>query len=110
MFSDIAKNLNYQFETFEPLKTLIEEKARQQGFSVAIRSSTPGVRFYLKCIHGGEYRNKRGITDESRKRKKAIVQCGCKWALLAAFSKKSQRWGVRYVKGHSEEVEHNHPM
>ncbi|KAL0080939.1 hypothetical protein J3Q64DRAFT_1619584, partial [Phycomyces blakesleeanus] len=98
------------FETADDLKAMIQNKAREQGFSVSIRSSTPGVRFLLKCLKGGEYRNTHSITEENRKRRKKIVQSGCKWTLSASLSKKTNKWSVRHVRNHSDESEHNHPM
>lgn len=86
----------------------VQVLAKEQGFAVTTTSSTPGRHIYLKCVHGGQYKNCHGVTEETRKLKRSTMRDGCPWTLYASSSKKHA--GKFIVRKISEMEEHTHSL
>jgi hypothetical protein len=53
----------------------------QQGYVLSIGRSKKDLNFYFMCNQGGSFRNKLGLTKETRKRFKGTKKIDCKFSI-----------------------------
>ncbi|TIB03881.1 hypothetical protein E3P96_01760 [Wallemia ichthyophaga] len=69
-----------KFQSKEELFKRVQEHAQLQGYAVVTRSSRKGL-LYLQCDKGGQFKNNRNLTEETRKRKPNSKCTGCPFML-----------------------------
>ena len=76
--------------------------AATQGYAIVIARSDKG-RVTLKCDRGGQYRNRRELTEENRQRRTGSRLVECPFRATGNCDKRNQRWYLQVM-----EAEHNH--
>lgn len=111
--SELSTNLVPPPETSYPDKnTLIaavQAHGKQHGYNVVIKTSSipsekkPGraAKIWLRCDRGGTYRPRNGLTEETRKRKRATRLMDCPFMIIASGS--PGMWTLKVHDGR-----HNH--
>lgn len=98
--------LNTTYSTNSEVLAAAQAYAKESGFAVVTKRSND-KSIYIKCIHGGQYKNCHGLTEDDRKLNRPTVRCDCPWQMRASFAKPLQKWVVRFV----EQLDaHNHDM
>lgn len=91
-----------EFASREDLLVGTKEWTASQGYAIVIARSRPN-RLWLKCDRGGNYENRRNLTEGQRKRKRGESRLlGCPFRMLASV-KKDGVWRVE-----TQSPEHNH--
>ena len=91
-----------QFRSREDLLGFLKDWAASQGYAIVIGRSRVN-RLWLKCDRGGAYTTRRGLTEETRQRKRGesrLTECPFK---VLANIRKDGIW-----RCHTEVAEHNH--
>ena len=90
------------FADREDLLVGTKDWAASQGYAIVIARSRAN-RLWLKCDRGGNYENRRNLTQDQRKRKRGESRLlGCPFRMLAT-AKKDGTWRVE-----TDTAEHNH--
>ena len=91
-----------EFKSREDVLNSTKEWAANQGYAIVIARSRAN-RLWLKCDRGGNYENRRNLTDEVRKRKRGESRLlGCPFKMIAMV-KRDGSWKVE-----TETPAHNH--
>ncbi len=69
------------FESRDSLIASTQEWAANHGYAVVIACSKPG-KVYLQCDRGGRYRNRRHLTDETRRRRTGTRLINCPFSAI----------------------------
>ncbi|EOR00225.1 hypothetical protein J056_001111 [Wallemia ichthyophaga EXF-994] len=92
-----------KFQSKEELFKRVQEHAQLQGYAVVTRSSRKGL-LYLQCDKGGQFKNNRNLTEETRKRKPNSKCTGCPFMLRGKeLSGEDSEWQLSIL-----ESDHNH--
>jgi len=91
-----------RYATREELIVEARSWTQGEGFVLAIKRSDRDSRVVLGCDRGGSYRNRLGLTNETRKRTTSSRLSECPFQMVGTKSKEGF-WGLRVKNG-----EHNH--
>lgn len=91
-----------KFDSRDELFNSAQSHAQSEGYAVVTRSSRKGL-LYLQCDKGGQYKNCRNLTEETRKRKPNSKLTGCPF-MLRGKEIENEEWQLTVL-----ESDHNHP-
>lgn len=93
-----------RFQNRDELFKRVQDHAQIQGYAVVTRSSRKGL-IYLQCDKGGQFKNNRNLTEETRKRKANSKCTGCPFMLRGKeMAGDEVGWQLSVL-----EPDHNHP-
>ncbi len=95
-----------RFPSKDALVESCQAYALPRGYAIStLRSDLKRGWIKLKCDRGGEYQNKRNLTDEERKRVTGSRLDGCPFLLVGHRSRVDEHWYLSV-----EVSEHNHGL
>lgn len=104
--------IGQKYSTIRDLLEDAQKEAMKHGFAVATKSSNART-IYIRCVHGGSYRNTHNVSEETRKQKGSTKKLDCEWEMYAALPKNSQQWVVKRVDSlekHNHDVDSNNAI
>ena len=97
--------IGQSLDDYNQLRDRAQLIAKESKFAI-VKGNSSARDIKLICVHGGEPKNSRKLTAETRKRQRSSFKTNCQWALFASKNKDTNgKFKVtKIIPGH------NHPM